>query len=102
MQKNLRLVLTPKQAHSESEYQSYVANELNIKSSRINSLQILKKSIDARSRNVKVIVEVNVTWDQKASLPENFKPEYRNVDNKPEVHIIGSGPAGLFAALKLI
>lgn len=102
MQKNIRLVLTPKQAASESEYISFIANELNIKSSRISAVRPLKKSIDARSKLVKIIMEFEVCWDEKAPEEIPFKPAYQYVGNKPEVHIIGAGPAGLFAALRLI
>jgi uncharacterized protein len=102
MQKNIRLVLTPKQAASESDYISFIANELNIKSSRISAVRPLKKSIDARSKLVKIIMEFEVCWDQKTPEEIPFKPAYQYVGNKPEVHIIGAGPAGLFAALRLI
>jgi uncharacterized FAD-dependent dehydrogenase len=102
MQKNIRLVLTPQLAETESGYLALIASELNIKSSRITSIKPLKKSIDARSRYVKIIMEFDVIWDQKAPTPIPFNPKYQQVDNKPEIHIIGAGPSGLFAALKLI
>jgi uncharacterized protein len=102
MQKNIRLVLTPEQSADESRYKSIIASELSIEESRISFFRLLKKSIDARNRSVKIIVEFEVFWDEKAPKKEDFNPGYQFVGNKPEVHIIGAGPAGLFAALKLI
>ncbi len=102
MQKTIRLVLTPKQAATEAEYIIYIAEELKIEPKRITSVSPVKKSIDARSRYVKIIMEFDVVWDEKAPSPNEFKPEYQTVDKKPEVVIIGAGPAGLFAALRLI
>jgi len=102
MQNTIRLVLTPKQAATETEYINYISEELKIDSQRITSITPIKKSIDARSRQVKMIMEFDVVWDEEAPRKNEFKPEYQTVDNKPEVVIIGAGPAGLFAALRLI
>jgi uncharacterized protein len=102
MQKNVRLVLTPEQAATENKYSEFIANELKLDISRIKSVLTIKKSIDARSRNVKIIMEFEVLIDEKAPVKAEFNPGYKQVDNKPEIHIIGAGPAGLFAALKLI
>jgi uncharacterized protein len=102
MQQNIRLVLTPEQAAIQEEYEKLVADELKIEPKRIKLITPLKKSIDARSRYVKIIMELDVIWDEEAPKINEFKPEYQQVDTKPEIHIIGAGPAGLFAALKLL
>ena len=102
MQHTLRLVLSPEQAANEAEYKTLIARELNKDAERITYFSPLKKSIDARSRNVKIIIEFEVVLDEKAPEIVEFNPGYQHVDNKPEVHVIGAGPAGLFAALKLI
>ena len=102
MQKNIRLVLTPEQAANTEAYNTLLANELNIDTERISAFSPIKKSIDARGRNVKIIMEFEVFWDMEAPEKEEFKPEYQQVDKKQEVVIIGAGPAGLFAALRLI
>jgi len=102
MQKNIQLVLSPEQAANENEYPKLIAKELNVDSSRITAIIPLKKSIDARSRFVKIIMEFEVILDEKNLKIKEFNPGYQNVVNKPEIHIIGAGPAGLFAALKLI
>jgi uncharacterized FAD-dependent dehydrogenase len=60
----------------------------------------IKRSIDARSRNV--VVHMQVEAIKKPFNPERPEFHYDNVSNKPEVIVVGSGPAGLFAALRLI
>ena len=66
MQKIIRLVLSPEQAAVEEGYTKLLANELKIEPDRISAVSPLKKSIDARSRNVKIIMEFEVFWDEKA------------------------------------
>lgn len=102
MQKNTQLSLTPKQAAQENEYKEYIAEKLKIKANGINDFKILKKSIDARSHQVKIIVEILVFINESAPLTDKFKPKYENISDKPEVLIVGAGPAGLFAGLKAI
>lgn len=102
MQKNIQLVLSPEQASQETEYKEFIAAKLKLPTNRINDFKILKKSIDARSHQVKIVVEMVVFIDKAAPKHEDFKPEYKNVSNKAEVVIIGAGPAGLFAGLKAI
>ncbi len=102
MQKNIRLILTPQQAANEFEYKKYIVEQTGFDAGRITGYKILKKSIDARSKNVKIIVEILISIDELPQFDENFIPEYNFVGNKPEIHIIGAGPAGLFAALKAI
>ena len=65
--------------------------------------KILKRSIDARSKRIKYTLKVLIS---DSSIPEDdiiFYPKYQNITNQsPVVHIIGAGPAGLFAALKCL
>jgi uncharacterized protein len=102
MQKNVRLVLSPEQAANTEDHKKLIANELNIDTEKITFFSPLKKSIDARSRNVKIIIEFEAWLDEQKPEKEEFKPDYQNVTNKNEIVIIGAGPAGLFAALRLI
>ena len=101
MHREITLTLTPQEAASENIYIQYVLKELNVARNQITSFKLIKRSIDARKRNVKIILKLLVFIDEPAP---KFKPifEYQDVTNKPEVLIIGSGPAGLFAALRLI
>jgi len=101
MQKQIRLVLSPEEASNEVEYKNLLSNNLKIDANRITFFEVLKKSIDAR-KSVKINIEFFVVFDEEAPEKEVFKPNYQDVSNKKEILIIGSGPAGLFAALKLI
>lgn len=97
----LQLVLTPRQAFDETELRACIANHLAVETSAISGLRLQKRSIDARSRFIRVTVNVEVYINEP--LPDNtLKPDYPDVTGKPAVIIIGAGPAGLFAALRLI
>jgi len=62
----------------------------------------LERSIDARQRVTKINLRIDVYIKERFIKKEEDIPEYKDVTGKDEVIIIGAGPAGLFAALKLI
>ncbi len=62
---------------------------------------ILKRSIDARNKEIKTFLKILVTTPNSYQ-PPLFEPKYQYVQDKPEILIVGAGPAGLFAALKCI
>lgn len=101
MQKELQLVLSPKDAASVAENHSLIAKELRIDEKSITYIKVERKSIDARKGQVKINVKLTIYIDEQPDLSERVI-EYPNVADKPQVLIIGAGPAGLFAALKLI
>ena len=102
MHEHIQLTVTPEVAEKPELLTKQVADKLEISPARITRLRTTKKSIDARSFQPKVNLTVEVYWDEPA--PEREKPvfEYQSVEGKTPVLIIGAGPAGLFAALKLI
>lgn len=102
MHKEIQLILTPEQAEKPDLLSKQVADKLEISPSRITQQRITKKSIDARSFQPKVNVTVEVYYDEPA--PVLVKPtfNYQAVGSKTPILIIGAGPAGLFAALRLI
>lgn len=65
---------------------------------------VLKKSIDARHRQIKIVLKLKVFINEAVSSNPTpaFTPEWKNAGGKKSVIIVGSGPAGLFAALKLL
>ncbi len=106
MSKECSISLSPAEATEESRIRAAAAGELALPEERITSLRILRRSIDARKRQVKVQLKVEVYLDGESAPPllaEGVAPrEYPSVADKEPVIIIGAGPAGLFAALKLI
>lgn len=95
--------VSPKIAANEYLLKKSIAESLSIAMSEVNEFRITKRSIDARSRNIKMNLTVIVACGNDEKLPrEELKYEKRDVSLRPEVHIIGAGPAGLFAALRLI
>ncbi len=98
----VQLTTNPEIANKQDLLKNAIAKELNIPGNRINGFQIEKKSIDARSAEIKINLTVQVFCDEEKSQHEAYSFDYKNVSGKPEILIIGAGPAGLFAALKLI
>ena len=97
----LNIVTTPETAANEKRYTDLIAKELKVPVERISCIRIRKKSIDARQKNIKVNMSVEVYVDDERPA-EEIHFEYRDVSNATPVIIVGSGPAGLFAALRAI
>ena len=100
---NIQLALTPKQAFVESELKEQIAKKIHVKADRIRTIQIIKKSTDARKRNdIKINLTLNVYTDntQPEKIEHSF--HYQDVQDKKPVIIVGAGPAGMFGALRLI
>jgi hypothetical protein len=103
MYSELQLILTPAQAGEDQLLKQQVASKLNIEVERISLIRTIRKSIDARGRFPRVNLTIEVYWDENP--PEyvySHDFEYKNVADCEPVIIIGAGPAGLFAALKLL
>ena len=94
--------LLPQQASTEQHIKEYIAAEKGLNPKSIYALRIVKRSIDARQRNVYVNLKVRVYINEKPSDKEYTPIEYKNVTGSPKVIVVGAGPAGLFAALRLI
>ncbi|MDD4971649.1 MAG: NAD(P)/FAD-dependent oxidoreductase [Paludibacter sp.] len=102
MHNEIQLTLTPEQAFKEDLLTKQVADKLQVSPKSITRIRTLRKSIDSRAFLPKVIVTVEVYWDEVPPEYSKTAVEYKNVADKTQVLIIGAGPAGLFAALKLI
>lgn len=101
MKHEINLSLSPKQAFEEQFYKPILADKLHVDESRIKLINVKRKSIDARQRLIKINLGVEVFIDELPS-EERIEFKYDRVDQKPPVIIVGAGPAGLFAALRLI
>lgn len=103
MLKEIQIVVSPKQASDEKYYISILASKLKISPKRITHTKIIGRSVDARKKQVKINLRLRVYIDEHPPIDqEKIDFAYKNVSNKKPVVIVGSGPAGLFAALKLI
>lgn len=103
MIQTVTIQVRPNNAKNDFLLKKTVAERLNISLSDINEMRIIKRSIDARSRDIKINLSVLTAYGDDARLPqEKLLFEKHDVSCQPEVHIIGAGPAGLFAALRLI
>jgi uncharacterized FAD-dependent dehydrogenase len=98
----LQIQVIPEVASTPGLLKTTIAKQLDIPNPEIKHIEILKRSIDARQKTTKINLKVAVYIKEEfVQRVEDF-PEYQDVNGKDEVIIIGAGPAGLFAALKLI
>ena len=102
MHKNIQLELPPEIAFDEILFHQHIKNYLQIKDEHQLHVRISKRSIDARSRNIKVNINADIFIDETPATTFEYQPEYKEVSNAQQAIIIGAGPAGLFAALRLI
>lgn len=102
MRKELNLVVTPRIAFDEHLLKQEVAQQLSLRSSDTFHVKPLRRSIDARSRVIKINLKVGV-WINEPMNEEELNIHYREVSSsKNTITIIGAGPAGLYAALRCL
>lgn len=103
MSKELLIQVAPEIAADGLLLKNHVANMIQTSVDEIQHLTILKRSIDARQKSVKVNLKVVIYFRGEAIIDRKITlPHYKNVSNAQEVIVVGAGPAGLFAALQLI
>ena len=102
MQKEITISLSPEEASNSDIYINYISQFCGLNKSRITHFRLFKRTIDARSVNIKIHLSFKVFIDEIPAQNSRGKKKYSDISNKKPVIIIGSGPAGLFAALKLI
>ena len=97
----LDLIVAPQIAFNDLQLRNYLTEYFGIQDSELSGFKLLRRSVDARNRNIKVNLRLEVFVNEPVPAQQ---PEWplKDVSNSPEVHIVGAGPAGLFAALRLI
>ena len=102
MIKEFQVRVIPQVASSEQNIAEHVSREMGIDRRTITRVRILKKSIDARQRQVYVNLTLRVYVNEMPEDDEFVRIEYPDVTNGRRVVVVGAGPCGLFAALRLI
>ena len=102
MGKQVQINLTPSAAADETTIKKIAASLAGIDLAAVSSLRVIKRSVDARKKNIRINLTVEVFSEKDSALPEITPFNPVDVSLKQEVIIVGAGPAGLFAALRLI
>jgi uncharacterized FAD-dependent dehydrogenase len=103
MSQELLLQVAPEIAVNDQLIKEQVAKLIRVSVADIKHISILKRSIDARQKAIKINLKVTIYFQEDEFIEERIQlPDYKNVSNSPEVIVVGAGPAGLFAALQLI
>ena len=92
----------PEQAVNEQNIKLFISKDKGIDARTIKAIRVLKRSIDARQRTIFVNLKVRLYINELPQDEEFVRTEYQNVEGKPQVIVVGAGPGGLFAALRLI
>lgn len=102
MIKELQLRILPQEAANEDALKLVAARESGASIQSIQAVRVIKRSIDARQRTIFVNVKLRVFIDELPTEPEFESVEYKDVSGANSVVVVGAGPGGLFAALRLI
>lgn len=97
-----QLRILPEIAANEQRLKEFLVKEKGLNLREITATRILKRSIDARQRTIFVNLKVRVYLNEMPTDDEYEHTIYNNVEGKPQVIVVGAGPSGLFAALRLI
>lgn len=94
--------ILPEQAASEEGIKRYLAKEKGLDVRTLNQVRVLKRSIDARQRTIFVNLKVRAYINEFPQDDQYVHTEYPDVSSRPRVIVVGEGPSGLFASLRLI
>ena len=102
MIQEFQIRVLPEQAANEQSLKQFIGHDKGLDIRTIHALRILKRSIDARQRTIYVNLKVRLYINEMPQDEEFTRTIYNKVDGKPQVIVVGAGPGGLFAALRLI
>ena len=94
--------ILPEQAASEEGIKRYLAKEKGLDVRTLNQVRVLKRSIDARQRTIFVNLKVRAYINEFPQDDQYIHTEYPDVSSRPRAIVVGEGPGGLFASLRLI
>ncbi|MGP1435176.1 MAG: NAD(P)/FAD-dependent oxidoreductase [Phocaeicola sp.] len=102
MIEKLSIRIQPQIAANEDSIKEYISKENAIDVRTIHAIRILKRSIDARHKDIFVNLTMDVYINEEPPEDEFMRTHYHSVEGRPQVIVVGAGPGGLFASLKLI
>lgn len=103
MPKELLIQVAPEVAANDFLLKDHVAKMIRVSMNEMQHISILKRSIDARQKAIKINLKLMIFFQGESFTEQKIElPNYPNVSNQKEIIVIGAGPAGLFAALQLI
>ena len=102
MIEELQIRVLPEVAASEEGIRRFLQEEKGLSAKDVTAVRVLKRSIDARQRTIYVNLKVRVYVGEMPEGDEFVRVDYPNVEGKPQAVVVGAGPGGLFAALRLI
>ena len=102
MTQEYQLRILPEIAANEQKLKEYLSKEKDLNLRDITATRILKRSIDARQRTIFVNLKVRAYIKEMPQEDEYERTIYNNVEGKLQVIVVGAGPGGLFAALRLV
>ena len=102
MTQEFQIRVLPEVAASEQGIKRFLQEEKGLAAAAVKAVRVLKKSIDARQRTIYVNLKVRVYVDELPEDEEFVRTDYPNVEGRPQAVVVGAGPGGLFAALRLI
>lgn len=102
MIQEFQIRVLPEVAASEKAIKHFLLEEKGLAAGAVKAVRVLKRSIDARQRTIYVNLKVRVYVNELPDDDEFARTDYPNVEGKPQAVVVGAGPGGLFAALRLI
>lgn len=102
MKKIIEIDLSPSETPWDSEIKSLVSAIIQMPENEITTVKLLKRSVDARQRDIRIHHTLEVYINETPEQNPAYQFHYKNVTDSPRVIIVGAGPAGLFAALRLL
>lgn len=102
MSHELSISISPEIAYTDGALEDFLRKELKLTASNFLDWRLVKRNIDARKKAIKVNLEIQYSLEEKLTPRALTIFNFKDVSTAPEVHIIGFGPAGMWAALRLI
>ena len=102
MIQDFQLRVLPQVAASDAAIRTCLVEEQGVNARQLQGFRVIRRSIDARQRQIFVNLTVRCWLDEPMAEEAFQRTEYPNVEGRPQVIVVGAGPGGLFAALRLI